>query len=72
LTKIIPETAKLEDFGARSVVSPKDRLKEYQSQSKGLPRKLQARFWLEVLKGDPEVNEIVMQQGGVNRDGRKD
>ena len=66
------KTAHLEDFGTRGVVPPVERLKEYQEQSKGLPKKLQARFWLEVLKGDPEVNEIVMQQGGVNRDARKD
>jgi hypothetical protein len=49
----------LEDFGARGIASPADRLKEYQAQSKGLPRKLQAKFWLEILERDPNVRKLL-------------
>ena len=59
--------SRLEDFGARGIASPADRLKEYQSQSKGLPKKLQAKFWLEVLDRDTEVKRIIE-----NKDGKKD
>ena len=52
------KAARLEDFGARGTVSPEDRFREYQEQSKGLPRGLKAKFWLEVLDRDPEVAKL--------------
>ena len=51
--------SRLEDFGASGVVSPIERLKEYQEQCKGLSKKLQARFWLEVLERDSEVKKLL-------------
>jgi hypothetical protein len=57
------KVARLEDFGAHGVVPPIERLKEYQEQSKGLSRRLQARFWLEVLERDREVARIVKSKG---------
>ena len=57
------KTSRLEDFGARGVVPPDERFKEYQEQSKGLSRRLQARFWLEVLERDQEVARIVESKG---------
>jgi len=40
-------------------VSPEERLKEYVDQCKGLPKTLQAKFWLDVLDGDPDVRALV-------------
>jgi hypothetical protein len=60
------KTARLEDFGARGVVPPAERLKEYQEQSKGLSRRLRARFWLEVFERDSEVKGLA--QSEVRRD----
>ena len=62
-SKAVTESPRLEDFGARGVVPPAERLKEYQEQSKGLSRRLQARFWLEVLERDQEVARIVKSKG---------
>jgi len=53
------KTARLEDFGARGVVSPAERLKEYQEQCKGLSKNLQARFWLELLERDSDVRSLL-------------
>jgi hypothetical protein len=50
---------RLENFGVCGVVPPAERLKEYQEQSKGLSRRLQARFWLEVLERDSEMKDLV-------------
>jgi len=50
--------ARLEDFGARGTVGPEERFKEYQEQCKGLSKRFQARFWLEVLTRDPEVAKL--------------
>lgn len=66
-----PEMARLEDFGARGVVPPTERLKEYQEQSKGLSRRLRARFWLEVLERDHDVARIVKSKGDGMGDARK-
>jgi len=52
------KSARLEDFGARGIVSPTERLKEYQEQCKGLPKAKKARFWLGVLDRDPEVRQL--------------
>jgi len=57
------QVAHLEDFGARGVVPPAERLKEYQEQSRGLSRRLQARFWLEILERDHEVARIIKSKG---------
>jgi hypothetical protein len=53
------KTARLEDFGARGVVSPSERFRVYQEQSKGLPKMLQAKFWIGVLDRDPEVRKLL-------------
>jgi hypothetical protein len=62
---------KLEDFGARGVTSPVERLKVYQEQSKGLSKGLKARFWLEILERDHEVARIVKSKGDRMGDARK-
>jgi hypothetical protein len=51
--------ARLEDFGARGVVSPAERFKVYQEQAKGLAPKVRARFWLGVLERDPDVRKLL-------------
>jgi len=53
------KAARLEDFGVRGIVSPAERLKEYQSQCKGLPKKVQARFWLGILERDPDLRRLL-------------
>jgi hypothetical protein len=67
------KVARLEDFGARGVVPPVERLKEYQEQSKGLSRRLQARFWLEVLERDHEVAQIIKSKNveGMGSNGKR-
>lgn len=55
MTKI----SRLEDFGARGIVPPAERLKEYQEQCKGLSRKVQAHFWLDILDSDLEVRRLL-------------
>jgi hypothetical protein len=52
------KTVRLEDFGAHGVVSPAERFRDYQQESKGLARKCQARFWLEVLERDSQVRKL--------------
>jgi len=58
------QETRLEDFGARGVVSPSERLKEYQEQCKAMSKRLQARFWLEVLERDREVRQMFEKDGG--------
>ena len=52
---------RLEDFGIRETMSPKERHQEYQEQAKGMRKELQARFWLGVLEKDPEVRALVSE-----------
>ena len=52
---------RLEDFGIRETLSPKERLQEYQEQAKGMGKVLRARFWLGVLDKDPEVRALVSE-----------
>jgi hypothetical protein len=61
---LIPKTkvSRPEDFVARGAVPPAERLKAYQEQSKGLSRRLQGRFWLEVLERDHEVKSLVQDE----------
>jgi len=59
LTKIIPKTARLEDFGTRGIVPPAERFKVYQEQAKGLPPKVRARFWLGVLDREPDIRKLL-------------
>lgn len=54
----------IEDFGAQRTVNPRDRLREYQEQCRGLARMVKARFWSEVLRNDPEVANLVKASGG--------
>ena len=65
------KTARLEDFGARGVVSPAERMQEYQSQCKGLPKKVQARFWLGILERDPDVRRLLDLKEKTARRGRR-
>jgi len=53
------EVARSEAFNVRGLVPAAERLKEYQQQCKGLSKRLQARFWLEVLERDSEVKDLV-------------
>jgi len=53
------KVAHLEDFGARGIVSPAERFKQYQADCKVLPRAIQGRFWLEVLERDPQVKRLM-------------
>jgi hypothetical protein len=52
------KTVRLDDFSARGVVSPAERFRDYQQESKGLARKRQARFWLGVLERDSQVRKL--------------
>lgn len=52
-------TSRLEDFGTRGMTTPEERLKEYKEQCRGLPKRLQARFWLMIMQKDPEVAKRV-------------
>jgi hypothetical protein len=56
---MISNASRLGDFGVRGLAPPAERLKAYQEQSKGLSRRLQARFWLEVLERDSQVKKLV-------------
>lgn len=55
--------ARLEDFGIRGTVAAAERLREYRRQCRGLSRRLQARFWLDVVKRDREVARLVRDDG---------
>ena len=64
------KVAHLEDFGARGIVSPAERFRQYQADCKVLPRAKQGRFWLEVLERDHEVKELFEKDGGT-KNGRR-
>jgi len=52
------KTSRLEDYGARGVVSPQERFAQYRLDCKALPRAKKALFWLRTLEADPEVARI--------------
>lgn len=54
---------KLEDCGVRGIPSPQERLKVYREQSKGMDKKLRAKFWLGVLDSDKEVAKLCRANG---------
>lgn len=64
------DTKRLEDFGIRGMISPEDRLKQYQADCKALPRAKQAAFWLGVLGRDPQVRKLVELDKKINVRGR--
>jgi hypothetical protein len=41
------------------MATPEERLKEYKAQCRGLPKRLQAKFWLMVVSKDPEVARLI-------------
>jgi len=53
------KTARLEDFGARGTVGPKERFKQYQADCKALPKAKQGKFWLEILDHDHDVRKLL-------------
>jgi len=55
----IDKVARLEDFGARGTVSPKERFKQYQADCKALPKVKQGKFWLGILERDPDVRKLL-------------
>ena len=58
---VMDSTRRLEDFGVRETLSPKERLQEYQEQAKGMGKTVRARFWLGVLEKDSEVRALVSE-----------
>jgi hypothetical protein len=50
---------RLEDFGARGIVSPQERFAQYIEDCKKLPRRKQGLFWLGVLDRDPDVRRLL-------------
>jgi hypothetical protein len=58
-TTNLAKNERLEDFGIRQTMGPKERKAEYAKQCKALPQDQQGRFWMDVLQKDPEVAKIV-------------
>ena len=56
---MISDNASLEDFGLSGMTTPEERKKEYVRQSKGMHRRLRAKFWLMILDKDPEVAKLL-------------
>lgn len=63
--KVAPKTVNenLEDCGVRGIPTPQERLRTYQQQSKGMGKKLRAKFWLGVLDSDKEVAKLCRANG---------
>jgi hypothetical protein len=65
------KAARLEDFGTKGTVSPRERFKEYRQQAKGLPKTKMALFWLRTLEADPEVRKLFEASGGIRNERKR-
>jgi len=55
MTKI----SRLEDFGTKDTVSPRERYNQYVKDCKSLPKQKQGKFWLAILEQDPQVRRLL-------------
>ena len=65
------KAARIEDFGARGVVSPADRFAQYQQDCKALPRAKKGLFWLRTLEADPEVKKLFEANGRIQNEKKR-